>query len=79
MIDVDGNMHLDCCNNVACVGHSHPAVIEAACKELVFHIKYLLVCAKSYSSALESYSNEREILEPHSTALSDKAAFHLST
>ncbi len=25
--DVDGNRHLDCCNNVACVGHSHPAVV----------------------------------------------------
>lgn len=29
MVDVDGNEYLDCCNNVACVGHSHPKVIEA--------------------------------------------------
>lgn len=34
MIDVDGNKHLDCCNNVACVGHSHPAVIAAGVAEL---------------------------------------------
>jgi len=32
--DVGGNQYLDCCNNVACVGHSHPAVVEAGCKEL---------------------------------------------
>lgn len=32
--DVDGNKHLDCCNNVACVGHSHPVVIAAGQKEL---------------------------------------------
>ena len=29
MIDIDGNRYLDCCNNVACVGHSHPKVVEA--------------------------------------------------
>eukprot|EP01038_Epipyxis_sp_PR26KG_P014962 gene14962-20128_t len=34
MQDIDGNLHLDCCNNVACVGHSHPAVVEAGRKEL---------------------------------------------
>lgn len=34
MRDVDGNMHLDCCNNVAAVGHAHPAVVAAACAEL---------------------------------------------
>ena len=34
MKDVDGNLHLDCCNNVACVGHSHPAVVKAGRKEL---------------------------------------------
>jgi hypothetical protein len=30
MEDVEGNKYLDCANNVACVGHSHPAVVEAA-------------------------------------------------
>jgi ethanolamine-phosphate phospho-lyase len=34
MRDVDGNLHLDCVNNVACVGHAHPAVVEAGQKEL---------------------------------------------
>jgi 4-aminobutyrate aminotransferase-like enzyme len=34
MIDVDGNRHLDCCNNVAQVGHSHPKVVEAGRREL---------------------------------------------
>lgn len=34
MKDVDGNLHLDCCNNVACVGHAHPAVVEAGQKEI---------------------------------------------
>lgn len=34
MRDVDGTLHLDCCNNVACVGHSHPAVIKAGASEL---------------------------------------------
>ena len=29
MTDADGNTYLDCCNNVACVGHSHPAVVKA--------------------------------------------------
>jgi len=34
MKDVDGNLHLDCCNNVACVGHAHPRVVEAGRAEL---------------------------------------------
>jgi 4-aminobutyrate aminotransferase-like enzyme len=34
MKDVDGNKHLDCCNNVAAVGHAHPAVVNAGCSEL---------------------------------------------
>jgi len=34
MRDVDGNMHLDCCNNVAAVGHAHPAVVAAGAAEL---------------------------------------------
>lgn len=32
--DIDGNLHLDCCNNVACVGHAHPTVVAAGQKEL---------------------------------------------
>jgi ethanolamine-phosphate phospho-lyase len=34
LIDIDGNFHLDCCNNVACVGHAHPAVVAAGREEL---------------------------------------------
>jgi ethanolamine-phosphate phospho-lyase len=34
MKDIDGNLHLDCCNNVASVGHAHPRVVTAGCKEL---------------------------------------------
>ena len=36
MVDVEGNQHLDCCNNVACVGHGHPTVVQAGQKELVY-------------------------------------------
>ncbi len=34
MIDIDGNLHLDCCNNVASVGHAHPTVVAAGNKAL---------------------------------------------
>lgn len=32
--DIDGNLYLDCVNNVACVGHAHPAVVRAGQMEL---------------------------------------------
>lgn len=34
MIDENGQRYLDCCNNVAGVGHSHPRVVKAGCDEL---------------------------------------------
>ena len=34
MFDSLGKRYLDCCNNVACVGHSHPTVVAAGCNEL---------------------------------------------
>ena len=34
MRDIGGAKHLDCANNVACVGHSHPAVVRAGRKHL---------------------------------------------
>lgn len=34
LIDSDGNKYLDCANNVAHVGHSHPRVVKAGCDEL---------------------------------------------
>ena len=34
LIDPAGNRYLDCCNNVAAVGHSHPKVVNAGIKAL---------------------------------------------
>lgn len=34
LIDADDRKHLDCCNNVACVGHSHPKVVKAGKRAL---------------------------------------------
>jgi 4-aminobutyrate aminotransferase-like enzyme len=34
LIDPDGNRYLDCCNNVAAVGHSHPKVVDAGINAL---------------------------------------------
>lgn len=38
MIDIDGTEYLDCCNNVASVGHAHPRVVKAGQEELA-HIQ----------------------------------------
>ena len=40
----DGKQYLDCYNNVPCVGHCHPRVVEALCKQaatLNTHTRYL--------------------------------------
>src|SRR5215217_4596754 len=34
LIDRDGNDYLDAYNNVPCVGHSHPYVVEAVSRQL---------------------------------------------
>jgi 4-aminobutyrate aminotransferase-like enzyme len=42
--DADGNRFLDCYNNVPCVGHCHPRVVEALCAQagtLNTHTRYL--------------------------------------
>ena len=42
--DADGNRYLDCYNNVPCVGHCHPRVVEALCVQastLNTHTRYL--------------------------------------
>jgi len=42
--DADGNRYLDCYNNVPCVGHCHPKVVEALCEQaskLNTHTRYL--------------------------------------
>jgi 4-aminobutyrate aminotransferase-like enzyme len=42
--DADGNRYLDCYNNVPHVGHCHPQVVEAICRQvstLNTHTRYL--------------------------------------
>ncbi len=42
--DADGRRYLDCYNNVPCVGHCHPHVVEAICRQsgqLNTHTRYL--------------------------------------
>jgi 4-aminobutyrate aminotransferase-like enzyme len=44
LYDADGNRYLDCYNNVPCVGHCHPRVVEALCAQagtLNTHTRYL--------------------------------------
>jgi len=44
LYDRDGNPWLDCYNNVACVGHCHPRVVEAMARQastLATHTRYL--------------------------------------
>ncbi|MEJ2383220.1 MAG: aminotransferase class III-fold pyridoxal phosphate-dependent enzyme [Xanthomonadales bacterium] len=44
LYDVDGRRYLDCYNNVAVVGHAHPAVVEAMARQagrLNTHTRYL--------------------------------------
>ena len=44
LYDADGRKYLDCYNNVPCVGHCHPAVVDALCKQaatLNTHTRYL--------------------------------------
>ncbi len=44
LYDVDGRRYLDCYNNVPCVGHCHPVVVEALYRQaglLNIHTRYL--------------------------------------
>lgn len=44
LYDADGRKYLDCYNNVPCVGHCHPRVVDALCKQagtLNTHTRYL--------------------------------------
>src|SRR6266487_3145061 len=34
LFDAEGRQYLDCVNNVAHVGHCHPKVVEAACRQM---------------------------------------------
>lgn len=59
MFDEEGRKYLDCINNVAHVGHCHPAVVKAACVQLAllntnnrFLHDNLVLCARKLASLL---------------------------
>jgi 4-aminobutyrate aminotransferase-like enzyme len=56
--DADGKRYLDCYNNVPHVGHCHPRVVEAICKQastLNTHTRYLHEGILDYVQRLTSY------------------------
>lgn len=57
LYDVDGNQYLDCVNNVPQVGHSHPTVVEAACRQMSVlntNTRYLYEPLVNYAERLSS-------------------------
>jgi len=55
LYDIDGECYLDAYNNVACVGHCHPHVVEAASRQLATlntHTRYLHHGIVDYSERL---------------------------
>ena len=55
LYDVDGRRYLDCYNNVAVVGHAHPAVVEAQARQaarLNTHTRYLHEGVVEYAERL---------------------------
>ncbi len=55
LYDSDGRRYLDCYNNVPCVGHCHPAVVEALCSQarlLNTHTRYLHETILDYGEKL---------------------------
>ncbi len=53
--DADGRRYLDCYNNVPCVGHCHPRVVDAICRqagELNTHTRYVHVNILTYAEKL---------------------------
>jgi 4-aminobutyrate aminotransferase-like enzyme len=55
LYDADGRQYLDCVNNVAHVGHCHPRVVEAACRqmaELNTNTRYLHPAIVTYAERL---------------------------
>ena len=55
LYDSDGRRYLDCYNNVPCVGHCHPAVVEALCTQartLNTHTRYLHETILDYAEKL---------------------------
>lgn len=57
LFDADGKRYLDCYNNVASVGHCHPHVVQALCKQaatLNTHTRYLHENVVRYAERLGS-------------------------
>ncbi len=55
LYDQDGNAHLDVYNNVACIGHCHPRVVEAVSRQMAVlntHTRYLNEKVLDYAEAL---------------------------
>jgi len=55
MWDTEGKQYLDCYNNVASVGHCHPHVVDALCRQartLNTHTRYLHASAVEYAEML---------------------------
>ena len=55
LYDADGQRYLDCYNNVPCVGHCHPYVVDALCKQaatLNTHTRYLHENILNYAERL---------------------------
>ena len=55
LYDADGRRYLDCYNNVPCVGHCHPRVVEAICEQtgkLNTHTRYLHENILDYAARL---------------------------
>ena len=55
LFDVDGRRYLDCYNNVPCVGHCHPVVVDALCEQarkLNTHTRYLDETIVDYAERL---------------------------
>jgi 4-aminobutyrate aminotransferase-like enzyme len=55
LYDNDGTRYLDCYNNVPCVGHCHPKVVEALCNQaglLNTHTRYLHESILDYAERL---------------------------
>lgn len=53
--DADGRRYLDAYNNVACVGHSHPRIVEAIARQagiLNTHTRYLHTAVLDYAERL---------------------------
>ncbi len=57
LYDADGRRYLDCYNNVPCVGHCHPRVVDALCRQagrLNTHTRYLHEAILDYGERLLS-------------------------